>query len=58
MTEQDKADRTIANTSVANIGHLQQSQDHRLTTAEQKKLTEARGVLLDLIARIASGVEL
>ena len=58
MNRQDRADRRTANDVVALVGHLQHSQDHRLTTAEQTTLTNARSVLLELTMRIQHGVEL
>ena len=58
MSRQDRADRRLAASVIAEIGHLQHAQDHRLKSYDQQKLRAAKDVLHELMNRIQHQVEL
>lgn len=57
LTRQDQADMATAGITMRYIAHLVHAQDHRLTTAETRKLNGAKSVLETLQNRIRHQVE-
>ena len=57
MNPKDRAGWRLAGLTIVNIGTLQHEQDHRLTDSDQRKLSDAKRVLSDLMHRIDKDID-
>jgi len=56
VNPKDRAARALAATTIVKIGTLQHEQDHRLSNSDQRKLSDAKRVLSDLMHRIEKDI--